>query len=379
MIDFRQLVLRGSPYCSDCPMRCECSEQWTALGCSPDSVSPELGRAYLLNPLSDDFKQRFIECDTFDLSIPARQLQLPPLPAYIPTSRLGRPIQDFRGITAIAIPLREVSRLVASMQAQGHTAKMLLGLAEHQQLWISGFERDSFLERAWPRRTQLLDQIQMIGPDAAIAWGYSVWHRNTAGWLVPRLDHFYAPKRTLVVFGQLQQRGIPAVVNVYWGVRHDLHRWAKWLADNPIVTTIAMDLQTLDTRADWEAGIRDIEYFRQILSRDIRCLFSGVCHPERVTRLRNVWPNATLCNSQAWFERMLSKQPERFRETVTQYADMVRTSILEPQNARRQFRAVRVQEQRIPQAKSKETTPSQLLLPLTFPLGTETSEATQAA
>jgi hypothetical protein len=184
--------------------------------------------------------------------------------------------------------------------------------------------------------------------------GYSVWHRDAAGRTVPRIEHLYNQKRGLVIYAELQDLGVPAIPNVYWGVREDLHRWADWLGQNPCVTTIAMDLQTVDTDTDWGEVIRDVEYFSSILPRDIRCLFSGICQVIRVGRLREAWRSASLSNFAPFFTVALPKKtpyglrprldhsgessPTRiFRDTIAQYAALMSGS--EPARPTRDFAA----------------------------------------
>jgi hypothetical protein len=159
-----------------------------------------------------------------------------------------------------------------------------------------------------PRRRHLLRRIQATRPDAAIAWGYSVWRRDAAGRQFPRPEHLYNQKRSLVIFAELQDLGMPAIPNVYWGLRRDLDRWAVWLADNPCVPTIAMDLQTVANDSDWREMIRDLEYFSSVVSRDIKCLFSGICEVSRVQGLREVWPNSSLSNFGPYFGVVFPKK-----------------------------------------------------------------------
>jgi hypothetical protein len=231
------------------------------------------------------------------------------------------------------VPLREVQRLAMEAERNSCTAKAILGLEEEQILLVAGFERDEFLERAWPlpQRRRLLTAIRAIRPDAAIAWGYSMWHRFPTGEPTPRLDHWYNLKRSLIVYAELQDIGVPAIPHMYWGLREDLLRWSEWLRQNPGVSVMAIDLQTVDADADWQAIIRDIRYFRSVLPRDIRRLFSGICEASRIRTLREVWPNSSLCNQGPFFSVAFPKKtlwglrPRPFRKSGWSAAEFFAT------------------------------------------------------
>lgn len=287
----RQLVLRESPYCDTCPVRC--GEGRTELGCSPDFEPPKRFGSYALHVSSPDFLARVVECNGLDLDIEARPQDLPALPGYFPQIRQWKRIDSFRGVSAVAVPLDGVMRLANTVRATGRSAKAILGLADEQLLVVGGFAHDRFLERMWPRpaRSRLLEAIRTIEPDTAIAWGYSVWHGDSEGRPYPRPDHLYNLKRSLLVYKGLQDLDVPTIPHTYWGLRADLLSWSGWLARNPCVSSIAIDLQTVDSDADWAGVMRDIVYFQSILPRDVRGVFNGVCHVDRVRRLREVWPN----------------------------------------------------------------------------------------
>lgn len=303
MIEGRQLVLRESPHCGPCPVRHLCGEGQTELGCSPD-FQPTNGFAHhVLHASSPDFLARIVECNGLDLDIDARPQNVPLLPPYFPQIRQWKRIEDLSGVAAVAIPLSGVIRLANAMQSMGSSAKSILGLTQNQQLVVTGFAHDRFLENAWlrPERTRLLKAIHAIEPDAAIAWGYSVWHYDSTGRPYPRPDHLYNLKRSLIVYASLQELGVAAIPHMYWGIRKDLDRWSEWLGDNISVSTISIDLQTVDSDTDWVGVMRDLSYFHDILPRDIRCVFNGICKAQRVQQLRELWPNSSLCNFGPFF------------------------------------------------------------------------------
>ena len=100
-------------------------------------------------------------------------------------------------------------------------------------------------------------------------------------------------------------------------------RMADWLARNPCVSTIAIDLQTADTEADWRRMISDIGFFSGIVPDNIRCLFSGVGKVSRIKSLRCIWPRSTLCNYHPSFNMILSKNPARFHDEVLRYTELM--------------------------------------------------------
>lgn len=311
MIEPRQLALRASPFCGTCPAKHLCSERYTDLGCSPDFEPVGDRVSYMVHPMAPDFLARFAEVNGFDLDISARPDHIPVLPGYIPHIRLQRQMGNLEGVPAVAVPLGCAESLARTARSRNCTARAVLGLCESQLLLVTGFAHDRFLERVWPipRRGQLLEAIKSINPDAAIAWGYSVWHHTATGTITPRIEHLYNLKRSLKVYAELQELHIPAIPHMYWGLRADLHSWANWLDRNPSVTTIAMDLQTVDRDVDWDAVIRAVRYFRSILPRPVHCVFNGICRTDRLIQLHVAWPNSSVLNFGAWFAAAIPRKP----------------------------------------------------------------------
>lgn len=335
----RQLVLSASPSCGTCPARHLCDEGTTAGGCSP-FFSPTAGLAApVLHSASPEFAVRWTECNGLDLNIDAKKQTLPPLPPYFPQVRPWKRVSDLSDITAVALPLAHVAALASNVQKTSRTAKQILGLSPDQLLVVTGFANDRFLESSWPRRNRsaLLRAIAEVAPDAAIAWGFSVYQFTASGNPYLRLHQLYNIKRSLVVYAELQDLGIPAIPHTYWGSQSDLRRWSAWLESNTLVDTIAIDLQTADADRAWIEIMRDLGYFRTILSRDIRCLFNGVCRAERVKQLSELWPNSSLCNMGPYFAVVFPRKtlfglaPGRidgadidpFHRTISQFTQLV--------------------------------------------------------
>jgi len=307
-VDAVQLVMHSSPYCNGCPAGQLCHEQTTAQGCSPWGPP----HPNLLRPAQSDWLSRFAEVDGlgFD-TVQADNQALPDLPRYTPRTRLDADIRDNQGIPAIAVSLCEVQRLAAKVRERGVSARALLGLPEDAKLVVLGFESDAFLEQAWPkpRRRQILEAILEAQPDLAVAWGYSVWYRHTKGWAYPRIEQLFNMKRSLITYADLQRAGIPAAPHVYWGNHEDLRRWCRWLADNPSVSTIAVDLQTADADGDWQTALYGLTCLRQNLGHHVRILINGPCNLARIRQIDAVWPGCCLASLGAYFSTIFRQKP----------------------------------------------------------------------
>jgi hypothetical protein len=295
-----QLVLHTSPYCPSCPVTHLCHEQNTARGCWPEGPQ----HPNLLHPTKRDFRERITEVNGFDFDdIQAIDLKTPPIPRYVPRIRIGAGIGGYDLVAAVGIALREVERLAANVRLRGRPAKEILGIPPGHALIVLGFEKDSFLEDAWrpERRRSVLEAMRDVQPDLAVAWGFSVWYRHADGWVYPRAEQLYSIKRSLVTFANLQQLGIPAIPHIYWGDAEDLDRWARWLAANPTVSMIAVDLQTADSCADWSLALRGLAYLRTKARRDLHLLANGPCALPRIRDLDKVWPGCSVTNFGAYF------------------------------------------------------------------------------
>jgi len=227
-----QAPLFAEPYCGDCITREICHAQHTEMSCT------ELGPVHpsVLHITSPDFQSRFLEVNGFTFNVKAQVQMTTSLPAYIPVikPREWASERTLPYVEAIAVPLNEVQDLARRSFRHGVSARRLLGLESGQRLIVSGFAHDRFLEKHWPasRRRTLLHTIRQLEPDAVMAWNYSVWHRHSSGWAYPRIEQLYNLKRSLKVFGEMQQLGISAIPHTYWGHHDDLKRWVSWILEN---------------------------------------------------------------------------------------------------------------------------------------------------
>jgi hypothetical protein len=304
MLELRlvQADLFTSAYCDSCPARGECGARHTQLGCSefgpPDDT--------VLHFLGADWLERYVEVNTFEFNVTAHPADLPKLPDYIPIIRPNGNMADLSSVQtpAVAVPLSHVERLARRVRRSGRSLRQMLGMSKDQLIIVLGFEHDRYLETIWPesRRARLVRAIAALDPDMAVAWNYSVWHRHASGWLYPRAEQLYNLKRSLKIYAELQENGVPAVPHIYWGVPRDIDRWCEWLGRNPSVALASIDLQTLDSTKSWRRALDYLSKFRQALGgRHLHLLFSGTCSVSRVLALKRVWPDSSLANQGAYF------------------------------------------------------------------------------
>lgn len=57
------------------------------------------------------------------------------------------------------------------------------------------------------------------------------------------LGQAYNLKRSLTLFAELQQAGVPTMPHLYWLNNHQLERWAQWLQANPLVQIVTINCQ----------------------------------------------------------------------------------------------------------------------------------------
>ena len=296
----KQFTLFPSPYCQSCPAHQICHEQYTANGCWPGG--PPDPR--LLHPTNGDWLKRFVEVNDFGFKdVLALDQNRPALPQYIPRIRIDNHRDDYHDVAAVALSLREAECLAGKVRERKVTAKEILRLRPDCLLIILGFATDAFLEDVWrrERRQQVLDAIRVCQPDLAVAWGFSVWHRHAQGWAYPRAEQLYNLKRSLITFTDLQRCEVPAIPHIYWGNDEDLVRWGEWLTANPSVSTVAIDIQTADTRNDWKVALRGLAYLRSQVPRALHILVNGPCALRRIRELIAVWPDCSITNFGAYF------------------------------------------------------------------------------
>jgi hypothetical protein len=142
----------------------------------------------------------------------------------------------------------------------------LVGIAEEQKLILIAFDDDDVLELL--SSPVAVMQVMRAKFDAVVVPSYSFWEPR------PPPDFMYSAKRSLHYFEALQSCGVPAIVRVGWIHPADVERIAEWVVANPVVRTVALDLQTYKAES-FARQIDGLARFDELTGGGLRYLING--------------------------------------------------------------------------------------------------------
>jgi len=244
---------------------------------------------------SDDFALRLAEVNGIDFDdITIDSPVNPHLPHYLPTIPKGSG-KLFLGYAPeyVAVSLKDVVsarelRVVPDIHKR-------LGVPRKTKVILLGFGKDKLLERAWPpiERQRIIGEIAKLDLYAVIPPNYSIWDDQ------PHAERLINEKRSMMVYRELIEAGVPAIPHIYWCGRKDLDEYIRFLDRHPTMKTFAIDMQTLGRELDWQQALADLRYLSSKIGGDMRFLIVGPSTPSRIEQIINILPNVTIVNSAA--------------------------------------------------------------------------------
>jgi len=219
----------------------------------------------------------------------AKDISVPDLPGFIPTVRRGsgKLFTQFQP-PYVGVLLRDVVSPIKLEVAANLNERT--GAPLGTKFILMGYGSDQLIENLWPKQSEVFEQLAQLGFAAVTGINYSIWDDQ------PHAERLINIKRGLLTFEAWQQLGVPAIPHIYWCGRKDLDAWLDWLTLNPSITTIAINLQTLESKESWATAMVDLAYFAERLSNSTHVLVTGPQKLERIQQVTQLFPNMTLSN-----------------------------------------------------------------------------------
>lgn len=249
----------------------------------------------LIGEDSDDFALRLAEVNGVDFDdITITNPVNPDLPRYLPTipSGSGKLFTEYTP-EYVAASLKDV--ISAKELRVATDMHVRLGVPRKTKIIVLGFAKDALLELAWPAadRHRIISELTRLNIHAIVPPDYSVWADQT------HAERLINQKKSMIIYKELIDAGLPAIPHITWYGRKDLDEHLRFLRRHPGIKTVAMDLQTLGTEAEWQQLIADLGYFAANAGRDMRCFVTGPSVPSRIEQIIRILPNVTITNSAA--------------------------------------------------------------------------------
>lgn len=214
------------------------------------------------------------------------------LPPFVPTIRHGskKLLQDLN-LDYVAISIGDVVsskelRVIPDVRAR-------FGIPNRTKVVMLGFGKDGLIERIWTRRYEIFPKLALLDIDLFTAINYSIWFNQ------PHAERLINLKRSLITYQELQALGVTTIPHLYWFGHKDLMRWTVWLADNPSVRLVAINLQTERRNRLWADTMADLRFLVANLPRPVHFLITGPSTIDRITQIKAVLPSFTLTNGNA--------------------------------------------------------------------------------
>lgn len=183
------------------------------------------------------------------------------------------------------------------------TARQFLSVKDDCDLWAIFNGKDDQLESFWgmgtTERSGMFTHLSEIGFSLATSATFSIsdlTHRKTP---TPQAHNVVMQTRHHQVSHELQAAGLDAVPNIYWrdGERSDIHRWARWLIENPDVHTISRDFTSTRRLPTAIAKMNELMQLLELVKRPFHIIIVGtgvVTAPKLMQTLNRQGHTATI-------------------------------------------------------------------------------------
>jgi hypothetical protein len=246
-------------------------------------------------PLAEDSPDHQFQMATVDGpyldSVVAIQQTIPELPLYVPVIPKGS--GQLFGHNEPSWVGVHLSRIISGDKlSTAKDVRKRLGVPASTKVMLLAYGKDRLIENIWERRRYVLKDFAQLGFDLVTSINYSIWDFH------PHPEKIFNVKRSLVIYQEMQELGMPAVPHIYWYSRKSMALWADWLNSNHVVNVAAMNIQTLAT-ADWLTFITELREFVARLKRPIHFIITGPVAPARIAQMKESLGTFTLTNSSA--------------------------------------------------------------------------------
>ncbi len=129
---------------------------------------------------------------------------------------------------------------------------------------------DTLIEKAWEEKEglSLAERLVKMGFALVTAINFSVFFYECV------VGQQLNLKKSLKSFELFEAAGLPIVPHVYWSNTPQLHRWVKWLQDNPLVQMASINCQRYG-RADYRIIQAGIKYMLNSVGSKLNLLLEG--------------------------------------------------------------------------------------------------------
>lgn len=171
------------------------------------------------------------------------------------------------------------------------------------------YTKDRTLEGFYDHRHVIYDQLLQMKLKAVIAPNFSVYED------APRLDHMYNMKRSVTVYSEMIERGLPAIPDVSYYDANDLKQWIREIT-NKGIKIISFSFQNVDVKLKasnlWKHYLLGFRILCTEIPKDVDVIIVGASSTRRIKEIISAAPGRiiTVLNQAAYVQSrrgMISK------------------------------------------------------------------------
>ncbi|MDZ4994627.1 DUF4417 domain-containing protein [Clostridium perfringens] len=174
-----------------------------------------------------------------------------------------------------------------------------LNLSEETQGLLEFYIKDRALEGFWDNREKIYRELKDQKFIGVITPKFSLYED------VPRLEHLYNIQRSKIVYNEMIEAGLPAILDISWAMDEDLKYWIKEINFSKI-KTIAFSFMNVDTNSKngkyWNHYILDLKTLLDNIDKDIQIIISGLSSVSKIKEVIKMAKNRhiTFLHQSAW-------------------------------------------------------------------------------
>jgi hypothetical protein len=262
------------PLCAGCRWFRSCGAARTEFACADVWGDPAIGGEEVLLPgfqITDEAME-LIGGPDFDL--PLRGASIADLPSFVAPVEIRKSLRGYLDDEVYFLTTKDV---IGSKRhpLTANEVRERLDLSDDQRLGLLLFGKDEWVERLWNERSVLVPELAAGGFDFIGGPSYSTYLPR------PRLEYFWATKRSLITVSELQKLGANVIPRVAWVTSFDALRYAHYLNQCKSVQHVVIDWTGSRSRAEWNRQLTNLRHFDGATSRRLDYIING---PSRLDR-----------------------------------------------------------------------------------------------
>lgn len=196
--------------------------------------------------------------------------------------------------------------------------------------------KDRALEGFWNNRKELYEDLKKQSFLGIITPNFSLYED------APRIEHLYNIQRVKIMYNEMIQAGLPAILDVVWATAEDLEYWINEI-NNSNIKLIAFSFMNVDTRLKasnaWRHYLLGYKFLISKINPKVKIIVAGISSTKRIKEIEVVsqkreisfmhqagWVFARkgyLVEAKKQIEKSLMSKDEIFQRNLNFYSDHI--------------------------------------------------------